>query len=106
MGDGGLAYLLETFSLNNSPKLHHLDLTGNGITSDGICAFKKVAMAKKKTKALVGLEYLSLRRNPMKAEGAKILAHMRLALAHTRGSRYLELRNWLRWAKGIKISLE
>lgn len=78
MGDGGLAYLLEAFSLNNSPKLHHLDLTGNGITSDGICALKKVAMAKKKTKAFTGLKYLSLRRNPMKAEGAKILAHMLL----------------------------
>ena len=78
IGDGGLAYLLETFSLNNSPKLHHLDLTGNGITSDGIRVLKKVAMAKKKTKALAGLKYLCLRRNPIKADGAKILAHMLL----------------------------
>ena len=75
IGDGGFAYLLEAFSLNNTPKLHHLDLTGNNITSDGIYALK-VAVANKKAEALADLKYLSLRRNPMKAEGAKILAHM------------------------------
>lgn len=76
IGDGGLSYLLEAFSLS-SLKLHHIDLTGNWITSEGLFGLK-VAVANKKAIALVGLKYLSLRRNPIKSTGAKTLAHMLL----------------------------
>jgi hypothetical protein len=76
IGDGGLSYLVEAFALN-SPKLSYLDLAGNGITSEGIHGLK-FALAKKNAKTLVGLKYLSVRRNPIKALGAKELAHMLL----------------------------